>query len=161
MIAPLPSGVLPPAGALATGPGFSGLATGSGFSGSATGSGFSGSATGSGFSGVACSQILSSAKSQGKGAAGVDGQSVERFAAGAELYLSELHESLKSGSYRPSPVKRVDIPKGPGQTRPLGIPSVKDRIAQTALKMRLNRSLRRRFGKAATASVPAAVARMR
>ena len=70
-----------------------------------------------------------------KGAAGVDGQSVERFAAGAELYLSELHESLKSGSYRPSPVKRVDIPKGPGQTRPLGIPSVKDRIVQTALKM--------------------------
>jgi RNA-directed DNA polymerase len=65
----------------------------------------------------------------------VDGQSVERFAAGAELYLSELHENLKSGSYRPSPVKRVDIPKGPGQTRPLGIPSVKDRIVQTALKM--------------------------
>jgi RNA-directed DNA polymerase len=70
-----------------------------------------------------------------KGAAGVDGQSVERFAAGAELYLSELHENLKSGSYRPSPVKRVDIPKGPGQTRPLGIPSVKDRVVQTALKM--------------------------
>ena len=70
-----------------------------------------------------------------KGAAGVDGQSVERFAAGAELYLSELHENLKSGSYRRSPVKRVDIPKGPGQTRPLGIPSVKDRIVQTALKM--------------------------
>lgn len=70
-----------------------------------------------------------------KGAAGADGQSVERFAAGAELYLSELHENLKSGSYRPSPVKRVDIPKGPGQTRPLGIPSVKDRIVQTALKM--------------------------
>lgn len=70
-----------------------------------------------------------------KGAAGVDGQSVERFAAGAELYLSELHENLKSGSYRPSPVKRVDIPKGPGQTRPLGIPCVKDRIVQTALKM--------------------------
>src|SRR5580693_4534636 len=70
-----------------------------------------------------------------KGAAGVDGQSVERFAAGAELYLSELHENLKSGSYRPSPVKRVDIPKGPGKTRPLGIPSVKDRIVQTALKM--------------------------
>ena len=70
-----------------------------------------------------------------KGAAGVDGQSVARFAAGAELYLCELHENLKSGSYRPSPVKRVDIPKGPGQTRPLGIPCVKDRIVQTALKM--------------------------
>jgi hypothetical protein len=53
----------------------------------------------------------------------------------AERYLIELRESLKSGTYRPMPVKRVDIPKGPGQTRPLGIPSVKDRIVQTALKM--------------------------
>jgi RNA-directed DNA polymerase len=70
-----------------------------------------------------------------KGSSGVDGQSVERFAAGAELYLIELHENLKSRTYRPLPVKRVDIPKGAGQTRPLGIPSVKDRIVQTALKM--------------------------
>jgi RNA-directed DNA polymerase len=70
-----------------------------------------------------------------KGAAGVDGQGIERFAAGAERYLTELHEHLKNGSYRPSPVKRVEIPKGNGQTRPLGIPTVKDRIVQTALKM--------------------------
>lgn len=70
-----------------------------------------------------------------KGAAGIDGQSVERFAAGADRYLSELHEHLKAGSYRPSPVKRVNIPKGSGQIRPLGIPTVKDRIVQTALKM--------------------------
>jgi RNA-directed DNA polymerase len=70
-----------------------------------------------------------------KGAAGVDGQGIERFAAGAERYLAELHENLKNGSYRPSPVKRVDIPKGGGQTRPLGIPTIKDRIVQTALKM--------------------------
>jgi RNA-directed DNA polymerase len=70
-----------------------------------------------------------------KGSSGIDGVSVERFAAGAELYLAELHESLKSGRYCPSPVKRVDIPKGKGQTRPLGIPSVRDRIVQTALKM--------------------------
>ena len=70
-----------------------------------------------------------------KGSAGVDGQSVARFAAGAELYLAELHETLKSGRYRPAPVKRVEIPKGGGQTRPLGIPTVKDRIVQTALKM--------------------------
>ena len=70
-----------------------------------------------------------------KGAAGIDGQSVERFAAGADRYLSELHENLKNGSYRPSPVKRVNIPKGGGQIRPLGIPTVKDRIVQTALKM--------------------------
>ncbi len=70
-----------------------------------------------------------------KGSSGIDGVSVERFAAGAELYLGELHESLKSDQYRPLPVKRVDIPKGNGHTRPLGIPSVKDRIVQTALKM--------------------------
>lgn len=70
-----------------------------------------------------------------KGAAGVDGQGIERFAAGAERYLAELHEDMKNDRYRPSPVKRVEIPKGGGQTRPLGIPTVKDRIVQTALKM--------------------------
>jgi len=70
-----------------------------------------------------------------KGAAGVDGQSIERFAAQAERYLRELHDSLKDGSYRPSPIKRVEIPKGDGRNRPLGIPTVKDRIVQTALKM--------------------------
>jgi RNA-directed DNA polymerase len=58
-----------------------------------------------------------------KGAAGVDGQSIERFAAHAERYLSELHEQLKTGTYRPSPIKRVEIPKGNGQTRPLEIPT--------------------------------------
>ncbi len=70
-----------------------------------------------------------------KGASGVDGQSIERFAAQAERYLHELHDDLKDGSYRPSPVKRVEIPKGDGRTRPLGIPTIKDRIVQTALKM--------------------------
>src|SRR6202046_3230440 len=70
-----------------------------------------------------------------KGSSGIDGQSVERFATGAELYLAELHETWKGCLYSPSPVKRVDIPKGNGQTRPLGIPTVKDRIVQTALRM--------------------------
>ncbi len=65
----------------------------------------------------------------------MDGQSIERFAAQAERYLHELHDDLKDGSYRPSPVKRVEIPKGDGRTRPLGIPTIKDRIVQTALKM--------------------------
>jgi RNA-directed DNA polymerase len=69
------------------------------------------------------------------GAAGVDGQSVERFAAQAELYLSELASALREGGYRPQPVKRVDIPKGDGRMRPLGIPAVKDRIVQTAVKL--------------------------
>jgi RNA-directed DNA polymerase len=70
-----------------------------------------------------------------KGAAGVDGQSTERFAMQAERYLRELHDDLKDGTYRPNPVKRVEIPKVDGRTRPLGIPTVKDRIVQTALKM--------------------------
>jgi len=68
------------------------------------------------------------------GAAGVDGQSPERFAARAELHLSELATALREGTYRPQPVKRVDIPKGDGKTRSLGIPTVKDRIVQTAVK---------------------------
>jgi RNA-directed DNA polymerase len=70
-----------------------------------------------------------------KGAAGVDGQSVERFSHQPERYLHELQASLADGSSRPAPVKRVEIPKGDGRTRPLGIPTVKDRIVQTALKM--------------------------
>jgi RNA-directed DNA polymerase len=48
------------------------------------------------------------------GAAGVDGQSIERFAAQADRYLSELQHSLEDGSYQPHPVKRVEIPKGDG-----------------------------------------------
>jgi RNA-directed DNA polymerase len=70
-----------------------------------------------------------------QGSAGVDGQSVKRFGQKAAEYLQELAEALKSGTYRPMPVKRVEIPKGQGKTRPLGIPAVKDRIVQTALKM--------------------------
>ncbi len=69
------------------------------------------------------------------GAAGIDGQGIERFAVQSDKYLAELHEELRTGRYRPSPVKRVDIPKGDGATRPLGIPTVKDRIVQRALKM--------------------------
>jgi RNA-directed DNA polymerase len=70
-----------------------------------------------------------------KGAAGVDGQSVDRFAAKAGVYLSELATALREGSYRPQAVKRVEIPKGDGRTRPLGIPTVKDRIVQQAVRL--------------------------
>ena len=78
-----------------------------------------------------------------KGAAGVDGQSIGRFAAKAEMYLSELSAALREGTYRPQAVRRVDIPKGPslsrlragGKTRPLGIPTVKDRIVQQAVRL--------------------------
>lgn len=69
------------------------------------------------------------------GAAGVDGESIERFAAQSERYLAELATALRTGEYRAQPVKRVEIPKGDGKTRPLGIPVVKDRIVQTAMKL--------------------------
>jgi RNA-directed DNA polymerase len=70
-----------------------------------------------------------------KGAAGVDGQSVGRFAAKADVYLTELATALREGSYRPQAVKRVEIPKGDGRMRPLGIPTVKDRIVQQAVRL--------------------------
>ncbi len=86
------------------------------------------------------------------GVAGVDGQSLERFAAQEELYLTELATALREDSYRPQPVKRVDIPKGDGKTRPLGIPTVKDRIVQTAVKFVLEPIFEATFCRRATAS---------
>ena len=68
------------------------------------------------------------------GAAGVDRMSVERFAQARDFYLAELAGALRDGSYSPQPVRRVYIPKGKGQ-RPLGIPAVKDRVVQAALKL--------------------------
>lgn len=71
-----------------------------------------------------------------RGAAGVDRQSVAAFGAHADRYLGELRAALRSGRYRPQPVKRVWIEKpGSRERRPLGIPTVKDRIVQTALKL--------------------------
>lgn len=75
--------------------------------------------------------------SANEGAAGVDGQSIKRFEGRAELYLAELSTALRTGSYRPQPIRRVEIPKGDGRMRPLGIPTVKDRIVQTAVKFAL------------------------
>ena len=69
-----------------------------------------------------------------KGAAGIDRQSVERFAANEQVYLFELAKDLEQGKYQAQAVKRVEIPKAGGKTRPLGIPTVKDRIVQTAVK---------------------------
>ena len=68
------------------------------------------------------------------GTCGVDQMSVETFAANAERYLAELSQAIRTDSYEPQAIRRVSIPKAGGGERPLGIPSVKDRIAQTALK---------------------------
>lgn len=65
-----------------------------------------------------------------RGAAGVDGQSIAEFEANLAGNLYKLWNRMSSGSYFPPPVRRVDIPKADGGTRPLGIPTVADRIAQ-------------------------------
>jgi group II intron reverse transcriptase/maturase len=65
-----------------------------------------------------------------RGAAGVDGQSIAEFEENRSANLYKLWNRLASGSYFPPPVRRVEIPKGDGRTRPLGIPTVTDRIAQ-------------------------------
>ena len=70
-----------------------------------------------------------------KGAGGIDHISVERFEAQSERYLQELQEALKTHTYQPEAVKRVYIPKSDGKQRPLGIPTVKDRIVQAAVKI--------------------------
>jgi len=68
-----------------------------------------------------------------KGAAGVDGQTFEGIEAdGLERWLGELRQELKDKSYRPSAVRRVWVPKPDGKQRPLGVPTIKDRVAQTA-----------------------------
>jgi RNA-directed DNA polymerase len=65
-----------------------------------------------------------------RGGAGVDGQSITEFEENLAKNLYKLWNRLASGSYFPPPVRRVDIPKDDGRTRPLGIPTVADRIAQ-------------------------------
>ena len=71
-----------------------------------------------------------------RGAAGVDGETIEAIEARGVLgFLLALREELISERYRPQPVRRVFIPKPDGRQRPLGIPGVKDRVAQAAVRI--------------------------
>jgi len=74
---------------------------------------------------------------QNKGSPGIDGETFESIEAGTgrRAYLQEIQETLEAKTYRAMPVKRVEIPKSNGETRPLGIPCVKDRIIQMAVKL--------------------------
>ena len=68
------------------------------------------------------------------GAPGVDGVTIDQYAAHAPEWLAQLAQDLRAKTYQPRPVRRVFIPKSGGGRRPLGIPTVRDRIVQQALR---------------------------
>ena len=68
------------------------------------------------------------------GSAGIDNQDIEEFKDNYKMNMREIHRQLKESRYEPSPVLRVYIPKGDGRERPLGIPTVRDRIVQEAFR---------------------------
>jgi len=81
-----------------------------------------------------------------RGSAGTDRQSLEDFATCLDENLEKLHTELKSGTYHPRPIKRVWIDKpGSKEKRPLGIPAVRDRVVQTALRLVIEPVLEREF----------------
>lgn len=74
--------------------------------------------------------------SRNRGAAGVDAQTLDAVkASGVAEFLADIQSTLKAGAYRPQPVRRRYIPKADGKQRPLGIPTVRDRVVQMATKL--------------------------
>ena len=80
-----------------------------------------------------------------RGAAGIDRESIDAFEINLEDNLLALMRRLKDRSYKPLPLRRVWIPKGQGQTRPLGIPAVRDRVAQEVVRLLLSPLFERLF----------------
>ncbi len=81
-----------------------------------------------------------------RGSAGVDHVTVASFEAHLDANLARLHRSLRDGTYRPQAIRRVWIPKpGRREKRPLGIPTVRDRVVQTALRNALEPIFERNF----------------
>ena len=72
------------------------------------------------------------------GSAGVDQVTIEMFESQLEQNLAALMKQLKDRSFQPRPLRRVHIPRGDGRTRPLGIPTVRDRVAQEVLRRLVN-----------------------
>lgn len=79
------------------------------------------------------------------GGPGADGRTIRRYEENLEENLYKLWNRMSSGSYFPKPVLRVEIPKGDGGTRPLGVPTVEDRVAQTVVMLTLQPEMERCF----------------
>lgn len=80
-----------------------------------------------------------------RGASGIDKISIEMYQSNLTANLLSLMKELKTGKYQPVPLRRVYIPKGDGKLRPLGIPSVKCRIAQEVIRRLINSTFENRF----------------
>jgi len=91
-----------------------------------------------------CKQALKRVKAN-KGSAGVDGMTVQQLPEYLKQYWPTIREQLLSGTYKPQPVKRVEIPKPDGGVRKLGIPTVLDRFIQQAVMQVLQRKWDRTF----------------
>lgn len=93
------------------------------------------------------------------GAGGVDGETLKQYEKNLANNLQELHRLLKEGKYQPAPVRRVYIPKANGEKRPLGIPTVRDRVVQQAVLQVLQPLFEPRFEECSYGFRPARSAR--
>ena len=93
-----------------------------------------------------------------RGASGTDGITIGAFEVNLDANLERLHQELRDKTYQPQPVRRLEIPKrgAPGKTRPLGIPSVYDRVVSRLWSIAWSRSLRRSLIRAALGIVKVA-----